>query len=75
MKMNKLDKYFLLTWRKLWILVVGGFISILLHNFWYAIFGFEEAVFLVLVALIIPVYFLVLVVYSLIKKIKKNGRK
>jgi len=45
-KKNKLDKYFLLSWRKAWIIVVGGFVSILLHNFISALFGVEEVVFL-----------------------------
>jgi len=68
----KFDKYLLLTWRKAWIIVVAGFVSILLHNIWYMIFGFEEAVFLILVAMVIPAYFLVTLVYSLVKKFGKK---
>jgi hypothetical protein len=56
----------------MWIIVVGGFVSILLHNFWYAIFGFEEAVFLLIVTIGIPVYFITLVIYTLIKKLRKR---
>jgi len=67
---NKLDKYFLLSWRKTWIIVVGGFISILLHNFISAILGFEEAVFFILVIFVLPIYVLIAIVYSLIKKFK-----
>jgi hypothetical protein len=52
-------------------MVVGGFVSITLHNFWYAIFGFEEAVFLLIVTIGIPVYFITLVIYTLIKKLRK----
>ena len=63
----KLDKYLLISWRKLWIIVVGGFVSILLHNFWYAIFGFEEAFFFILVIFVIPIYFVVSVFYSIIR--------
>jgi len=68
--MSKFDKYFLLSWRKIWIIVVGGFVSILLHNFISAIFGFEEAVFFIIVILVIPIYFLVMIVYSLVKRFK-----
>lgn len=68
---NNLDKYFLFSWRKIWIIVVGGFVSILLHNFWYALFGFEEAVFFLIVTIGIPVYFIILVIYTLIRKLRR----
>ena len=68
---NKWDKYFLLSWKKAWILVVVGFISIVLHNFWYALFGFEDIVFFILAVFVIPKYFVVSVVYSLVKKFRK----
>ena len=69
---NNFDKWFLLSWRKAWIIVVVGFVSIVLHNFWYPIFGFEEAVFFILVVLVIPAYFIITVVYTLIRKLKKK---
>ena len=71
-KQNKYDKWFLLTWRKAWIIIILGFVSILLHNAFYAIFGFEEFVFLIIVIFIIPIYFIICVVYSLIKKANKK---
>ncbi len=71
MKKN-LDKYFLLSWKKVWIMVVAGFVSILLHNGFYAIFNIEEPVFFSLVVFVIPTYFVVCVVYSLIKKFKSK---
>ena len=61
-----------MSWRKIWILVVGGFVSILLHNFISALFGFEEAVFFIIVVFGIPIYFLIMTVYSLIKKFKNK---
>ena len=67
---NKFDKYLKLSWKKVWIVVVGGFVSILLHNLISAIFGFEEAVFFIIVILVIPIYFLVMIVYSLVKRFK-----
>ena len=66
----KLDKYFLLSWKNVWIIVVGGFVSILLHNLFYAIFGVEEAVFFIIVVFVIPIYVLIAMVYSLVKKFK-----
>jgi hypothetical protein len=68
----KFDKLFLLSWKKVWIMVVGGFVSIMLHNFWYAIFGFEEAVFFIIVIFIIPSYFIISVIYTIIKKLRKR---
>jgi hypothetical protein len=72
-KESKLDKYLLLSWRKLWILVVAGFISIIIHNLFYAIFGFEEAVFFIIVVFILPLYFLAVFIYTLIQKIKDRS--
>lgn len=70
---TKADKYLLLSWRKLWIIVVSGFLAISIHNFFYAIFGFEEAVFFIYVVIVLPIYFLILVFYTLIKKIKDKS--
>ncbi|MFH1608275.1 MAG: hypothetical protein ABIA78_04025 [archaeon] len=67
---NNLDKYLLLSWRKIWIIVVGGFVSILLHNVFYAVFGFEEPVFFSIVVFVLPIYFVVSVGYSLIKRFR-----
>ena len=63
---------FLLTWKKSWILVVAGFISIVLHNVIYAIFNVEETFFFIIVVFIIPIYFIVMVVYSSIVYYKKR---
>jgi len=68
---KKFDKWFLLSWRKLWIIVVGGFVGILLHNLISALFGVEEAVFFIIVVFLIPTYTLICLIYTLIKLIKK----
>ena len=70
---NKFDKYLLLSWKKLWIIVVAGFVSIMLHNLWYALFGFEEFVFFLIVVIGVPVYLISCIIYTIIKKLK--GRK
>ena len=70
----KIGEFFLLTWKKVWIIVVSGFLGILLHNFWYAIFGFEDAVFFIYVVFVLPIYFLISVIYSLVKRLVKNEK-
>ena len=71
-KRKNKENFFQLTWKKAWILVVGGFISILLHNLWYVVFGWEEAIFFVIVVFLIPLYFLIAVIYSIINMIKRR---
>ncbi|MFC1710741.1 hypothetical protein ACFLZJ_01110 [Nanoarchaeota archaeon] len=66
---------FLFSWRKLWIIVVGGFVSILLHNLISALFNTEEAFFLIIVVIVLPIYFLIMVIYTIIYKLKKKGKK
>ncbi len=41
----KTKQLFLLSWKKVWIIVVAGFISILLHNLISGLLGVEEPVF------------------------------
>jgi hypothetical protein len=71
-KKKSLDNYFLLTWKKAWIMVVAGFVSILLHNATDAIFNIEEPVFFSIVIFVIPTYFVVCLVYTLIKRFKSK---
>jgi len=71
-KRKSKKNFFQLTWKKMYILVVGGFISILLHNLWYAIFGWEEAVFFIIVVILIPLYFIIAVIYSLARWLSKK---
>ena len=73
-KVSKFEKWFLLSWRKVWILVVGGFVSILLHNLISALLGVEEPVFFILVVFVLPIYFLVCLVYSLIYVVRRGSR-
>ena len=68
----KLKDLFLFSWRKLWIVVVGGFISILLHNFISGLIGVEEAFFFILVVIVLPVYVFVALIYNLVYIFKKR---
>ena len=76
MKKIKYKNFFLLSWKKLWILVVFGFASIILHNLISGLMKVEEAFFLIIVVFIIPVYFLIAVLFTVINFLKnKRGRK
>jgi hypothetical protein len=69
---------FLFNWKKLWIIVVAGFVSIVLHNLISALFDMEEIFFFVVVVFVIPIYFVVMVVYSVtckFMKVTKGGEK
>ena len=72
MKNIKYKNFFLLSWKKLWILVVSGFVSIVLHNLISGLLKVEEALFFVIVVFIIPAYFLIAVLFSLINYFKEK---
>jgi len=68
----KIKDLFLLSWKKLWIIIVAGFISIILHNAISALFSIEEAFFFIIVIFVIPIYFIVMVIYSIIYLLMKK---
>ena len=75
--MKKSDKYFLLSWKKAWIIIVSWFVVVMLHNLFYGLFksyfdstGGDEPVFFIIAIIIIPIYVLIVIVYSLVKLIK-----
>jgi len=68
----KIKNLFLLSWKKLWIVVVGGFVSIVLHNLISALIKAEEPFFFVLVVFVLPAYVLIAIIYSLIYKNKNK---
>ncbi|MFH1401987.1 MAG: hypothetical protein ABIG40_03445 [Parcubacteria group bacterium] len=71
----KIKNLFLLSWKKLWIIVVGGFASIILHNLISGLMGTEEVFFFMLVVFALPAYILIAGIYSLIYKIKDKNEK
>jgi len=73
----KFKDIFLLSWKKLWIAVVTGFISILLHNAIYGIFGVEEAFFFIIVVFVIPIWFIISIIFTSVSYLrnKKGGKK
>ncbi|MBU0471597.1 MAG: hypothetical protein KKF65_03165 [Nanoarchaeota archaeon] len=62
----------LFSWRKLWIVVVAGFVSIMLHNLISGLLGVEEVFFFIIVIFVIPIYVLVLAVYSIVHLIRNR---
>jgi len=68
----KAKDLFLFSWRKLWIIVVVGFVSIILHNLISGLSGWEEPVFFIIAVIVILVYFLVMLIYSLVWLLKRK---
>ncbi|MBU1854294.1 MAG: hypothetical protein KKF89_01095 [Nanoarchaeota archaeon] len=62
----------LFSWRKLWIVVVAGFVSIMLHNLISGLLGVEEVFFFIIVIFVIPIYVLVMAVYSIVHLIRNR---
>ncbi|MEN8252897.1 MAG: hypothetical protein ABFQ62_00790 [Patescibacteria group bacterium] len=79
MKKNKVQDFFTLSFKKFLILIAAEFISIVLHNLLSGLFGTEEAFFFIIAIILLPAYFLVSLLFSLVKKIgrlkksKKNA--
>ena len=69
---NKFDKWFFLNWRKLLIIIGMWFLAVILHNLISAIFGIEEALFFIIAVFVIPVYFIALIIYTLVKFIRRR---
>lgn len=69
---NEFDKWLLLSWKKVWIVVVTGFVSIILHNLIFALFNVEEAFFFIIVVFLLPLYFIIMILYTIINKIKRR---
>jgi hypothetical protein len=66
-----LEKLFSFSWKKLWIIVVSWFVSVILHNIVSGLFGIEEAFFFIIAIFIIPIYVVIFIVYNLIRLIRK----
>jgi len=79
---NKFDKFFLLDWKKVFLIVIIWIIAVILHNMIYALgiyFGGEnfwgngdEALFFIVAIIVIPIYFVISVAYTLAKKFRKK---
>jgi hypothetical protein len=67
-------KFFLLSWRKAWIIVVGWFFVVMMHNLISSLFEFEDALFFIIAIIVMPLYVMVAFVYSLIYLLLKGGK-
>ncbi len=79
--MNNLDKWLLLSWKKVAIIIMAWIASVVLHNLVYVIFSDyfnaidgDEPFFFLIAVFVIPIYLVVLVIYTIIKKLKTPNR-
>jgi uncharacterized membrane protein YhdT len=63
----------MLTWKKTTILLVIWIISTFFHNLVSGLLGVEEPVFFIVSVIIIPLYFALSAIYTLMIKIKKEN--
>jgi len=73
------DKWLFLSWKKLLWVIFSWFVAVVLHNVIYGIiqyfnpaFDGDEAFFFIIATIIIPLYFIVSLIYTLIQKIKRR---
>ncbi len=81
-KKNNFDKYFLFSWKKIFFGIIVWIAAVILHNFIYGLgiyFGGEnfwgpngdEAFFFIVAIFVIPAYFVIMTIYTLIRKFGK----
>ncbi len=75
MKNIKYKNFFLLSWKKLGILIVSFFASIVLHNLISGLMKIEEALFFIIAIVIIPVYFLIAILLTTADYLRKKRSK
>jgi hypothetical protein len=70
-----LEKYFLLDIKKLGIIVLSFIGALVLHNLIYGWFKVEEPFFFILAIIVVPVYFLIAVSYTIFHHVKRYIEK
>jgi len=74
-----LDKLLRLTLRKLFLIVAAWVLCVILHNAIYALFrdsfgpDRDEPFFFLLAVVVIPLYFVVSLVYTAVQRIRQRG--
>ena len=64
------QKFFLISRKKLWIIIVSWVVAVILHNFLSNLLvdpPINGSFFFVMSIIVIPLYFLIVLIYSLIK--------
>ncbi len=74
---TRADKFFLLSWKRILIIICAWILSFILHNVIYGLFkeffsraNADEPVFFLLAVIVIPLYFIISLVYTAVKKIR-----
>jgi hypothetical protein len=72
------DKFFLLSWKRILIIICAWVLSLILHNVIYGLFkeffdrtNTDEPAFFILAVFIIPLYFIISLAYTAVKKIRE----
>lgn len=79
--LERADRFFLLTWKRLLWILIAGILCVFLHNLSYALLrpllapGGDEAVFFFLAVVVIPLYATVCLVYTLARLAGKLSRR
>jgi hypothetical protein len=63
-------KFFALSWKNFGIAIIVWVIAVIVHNFWYGVFGFEEGVFFIIAVFIVPLYLIISIIYTLYTKMR-----
>lgn len=78
-KWMRYDRYLLLSWKRILIVAGAWVLSVVLHNVIYGLFyehfrrtGGDEAVFFILAVFIIPLYFIISLVYTVISLVRSG---
>jgi len=78
-KEMKLDRYLLLSWKRVLIIACVWVLSVLLHNLIYGLFyehfsrtGGDEPVFFILAVIVIPLYFIISLLYTVIRLVRSR---
>ena len=69
---NNLKNLFALDLKRFLIIIGIWILSVILHNLIYALFGVEEAFFFIMAVFVIPLYFIIAFIHSIIKMINKK---
>ena len=67
-----MNKSFLLNWKKTFLMMALWFVFVILHNLIYAVFKAEEAFFFILAIFVLPLYFIIALIYTIIKRFKNE---
>ena len=78
----KLKSIFLLTWKKILLIPLAWVVAILLHKLVYGLFkdffdkhGGDEPFFFIIAMIVIPLYLLICLVYTIVYHIMKKAQK